>query len=96
MSLLQVFLHAQIGEDEGYFSIDDVISVLAEKMIRRHPHVFGDVEAETADQVLKNWEEIKSAEKGNAHRTSLLDGVAKGLPALHKAYDYQKSDESGL
>ncbi|MDM5196838.1 nucleoside triphosphate pyrophosphohydrolase [Fictibacillus enclensis] len=88
--LLQVLLHAQIGEDEGYFSIDDVISVLAEKMIRRHPHVFGDVEAETADQVLKNWEEIKSAEKGNAHRTSLLDGVAKGLPALHKAYDYQK------
>ncbi|MDN4076250.1 nucleoside triphosphate pyrophosphohydrolase [Fictibacillus terranigra] len=88
--LLQVLLHAQIGEDEGYFSMDEVISVLAEKMIRRHPHVFGDVEADTADEVLQNWDKIKSAEKGNEHRRSLLDGVAKGLPALHKAYDYQK------
>ncbi|MCQ6268510.1 nucleoside triphosphate pyrophosphohydrolase [Fictibacillus sp. WQ 8-8] len=88
--LLQVLLHAQIGEDEGYFSMDEVISSLAEKMIRRHPHVFGDVEADTADEVLQNWEQIKSKEKGNEHRRSLLDGVAKGLPALHKAYDYQK------
>ncbi|MCK6255132.1 nucleoside triphosphate pyrophosphohydrolase [Fictibacillus sp. KIGAM418] len=88
--LLQVLLHAQIGEDEGYFSMDEVISGLADKMIRRHPHVFGDAEADTADEVLQNWEQIKSKEKGNEHRRSLLDGVAKGLPALHKAFDYQK------
>lgn len=88
--LLQVLLHAQIGEEAGYFTMDDVISNLAEKMVRRHPHVFGDVTAETADEVLQNWEEIKSAEKGNQDRVSLLDGVAKGLPALQKAYQYQK------
>ena len=57
--LLQVMLHAQIGEDEGYFSIDDVIESITSKMIRRHPHVFGETEVENADEVVANWQEIK-------------------------------------
>jgi tetrapyrrole methylase family protein/MazG family protein len=88
--LLQVLLHAQIGEEEGFFAIDDVIAVLTEKMIRRHPHVFGDVKAEDADEVIANWEAIKANEAGKSERESLLDGVPKGLPAILKAYQYQK------
>jgi len=62
--LLQVMLHSQIGEDEGYFTIDDVIQGLTEKMIRRHPHVFGDVEVDSEADVLVNWQKIKQTEKG--------------------------------
>lgn len=61
--LLQVMLHAQIGEDEGYFSIDDVIRTLSEKMIRRHPHVFGDLQVESEEELHAVWEEIKRQEK---------------------------------
>jgi tetrapyrrole methylase family protein/MazG family protein len=88
--LLQVMLHAQIGEDEGYFSIEDVIEGVNEKMIRRHPHVFGDITVEDADEVVSNWEQIKKAEKGERAEQSILDAVAKGLPNLTKAYQYQK------
>ncbi|MFC7372345.1 nucleoside triphosphate pyrophosphohydrolase [Fictibacillus iocasae] len=88
--LLQVLLHSQIGEEEGYFSIDDVIEHTASKMIRRHPHVFGTTDVKDADEVLANWEEIKRQEKGKETRTSLLDGIAKGLPSLMKAYALQK------
>ncbi|MGM0838764.1 MAG: nucleoside triphosphate pyrophosphohydrolase [Bacillota bacterium] len=88
--LLQVMLHAQIGEDEGYFSIEDVIEGVNEKMIRRHPHVFGDISVEDADEVVSNWEQIKMAEKGERAEQSILDAVAKGLPNLTKAYQYQK------
>ncbi|XJZ27383.1 nucleoside triphosphate pyrophosphohydrolase [Bacillota bacterium Lsc_1132] len=87
--LLQVLLHAQIGEDEGYFSIEDVIAGISAKMIRRHPHVFGNVQAETADQVVQNWEEIKQSEKG-AKAHSLLEGVSMSLPNLIRAYELQK------
>ncbi|MFC0190379.1 nucleoside triphosphate pyrophosphohydrolase [Fictibacillus aquaticus] len=88
--LLQVLLHAQIGEEEGYFSIDDVIENTASKMIRRHPHVFGTADAKDADEVLANWEEIKKQEKGKETRESLLDGISKGLPSLMKAFSLQK------
>ncbi|WP_152442785.1 nucleoside triphosphate pyrophosphohydrolase [Bacillus sp. THAF10] len=88
--LLQVMLHAQIGEDDGYFSIDDVIEGINEKMIRRHPHVFGEVSVEDADDVVQNWEQIKAEEKGERLEQSILDAVAKGLPNLTKAYQYQK------
>lgn len=87
--LLQVMLHAQIGEDEGYFSIDEIIEVLSEKMIRRHPHVFGNVKAESSEEVLQNWQEIKKQEKGEAAK-SLLEGVSKSLPNLIRAYELQK------
>ncbi len=87
--LLQVMLHAQIGEDDGYFTIEDVVEGIAEKMVRRHPHVFGDVEADTEEEVLTNWQEIKQQEKGIAQE-SLLGGVGKGLPNLLKARELQK------
>lgn len=87
--LLQVMLHAQIGEDEGFFTIDDVIRTLSEKMIRRHPHVFGDVQAEDADEVLKNWNAIKQEEK-QTKPNSLLDSIPKNLPGLMMAYQIQK------
>ncbi|MCP8971175.1 nucleoside triphosphate pyrophosphohydrolase [Ectobacillus ponti] len=87
--LLQVMLHAQIGEDEGWFSIDDVIRVLAEKMVRRHPHVFGSAEAETADQVVANWDAIKKTEKAE-RKESALAGIPKSLPQLLQAYELQK------
>lgn len=87
--LLQVMLHAQIGEDEGYFTIDDVIDGVSAKMVRRHPHVFGDKTAENEEEVMKNWQEIKEQEKGGAVK-SLLEGAGKGLPNLLKAYELQK------
>lgn len=87
--LLQVMLHAQIGEDDAYFTIDDVIGGISEKMVRRHPHVFGEVEAEDVETVLQNWQEIKQQEKGT-RKQSLLEGVGKGLPNLLKAYELQK------
>ncbi|NJP39028.1 nucleoside triphosphate pyrophosphohydrolase [Alkalicoccus luteus] len=88
--LLQVMLHAQIGEDNGYFDIQDVIEHVTEKMIRRHPHVFGDTAAADAEEVLANWEEIKKSEKQNGSRTSMLDGIPASLPALHYAVKLQK------
>lgn len=88
--LLQVMLHAQIGEDDGYFSIDDVIESISDKMVRRHPHVFGDIQADTSEEVLKNWQEIKNTEKGGEQDRSLLDGVGKHLPNPLRAYELQK------
>ena len=61
--LLQAVMHSVIAEEEGLFTIEDVIDEISQKMIRRHPHVFGSVQAETSDQVLVNWEEIKKKEK---------------------------------
>jgi tetrapyrrole methylase family protein / MazG family protein len=86
--LLQVMLHAQIGEDEGMFSINDVIQSITEKMIRRHPHVFGDVTVQNAEEVVQNWQRIKAKEKQDCS-SSLLDEVTKGLPGLLKAYEFQ-------
>lgn len=86
--LLQVFLHAQIGEDDGYFAMEDVLQSVGEKMIRRHPHVFGDREVENSDEVLKNWQEIKKAEKPLVE--SLLDGQARHSSSLLTSFNYQK------
>jgi tetrapyrrole methylase family protein/MazG family protein len=88
--LLQVMLHAQIGEDEGMFNVSDVIRILSEKMVRRHPHVFGDEQAENAEQVVANWNEIKQAEKGK-QEASLMESVNKQATSLMKAYQYQKA-----
>ncbi|TMU82956.1 nucleoside triphosphate pyrophosphohydrolase [Bacillus sp. BHET2] len=87
--LLQVMLHAQIGEDEGMFTMEEVIEGLASKMVRRHPHVFGTVQVENTEQVKANWDEIKKQEKPEGHEP-LLKNTAKGMPALMKAYEYQK------
>ncbi|MGN4127712.1 nucleoside triphosphate pyrophosphohydrolase [Lysinibacillus sphaericus] len=87
--LLQVFLHAQIGEDQGYFSLEDVLASISEKMIRRHPHVFGEVTVEDADGVVANWEAIKAEEKGISEKP-LLDEEYRASSALQTAYNYQK------
>jgi tetrapyrrole methylase family protein/MazG family protein len=84
--LLQVFLHAAIAEQEGRFSVADVASAITEKMVRRHPHVFGEVDVSGPEQVARNWEAIKDAEKGHgsgdARPGSAVDGVPGDLPAL--------------
>jgi tetrapyrrole methylase family protein / MazG family protein len=89
--LLQIMLHAQIGEDEGMFTINEVIGTVSEKMVRRHPHVFGDISVENTNDVKANWETIKKAEKGGTETEKpLLSDIAKGYPSLMKAYEYQK------
>lgn len=82
--LLQVLFQCDIREDEGAFSFDDVARVLADKLIRRHPHVFGSVNAEDTETVLRNWERIKQSEH-KTPKASALDGVPAALPALLKA-----------
>ncbi|MGG2025196.1 nucleoside triphosphate pyrophosphohydrolase [Gottfriedia sp. S16(2024)] len=86
--LLQVMLHAQIGEDEGYFSIQDVIQGLVSKLIYRHPHVFSTVHVNGEEDVLKNWQELKQAEKGHVVE-SVLSGIPKDLSGLLKAEKLQ-------
>lgn len=87
--LLQVMLHAQIGEDEGYFSIHDIIDGLSKKMVFRHPHVFGEKAAEDVNEALRNWDEMKQQEKGEK-TLSLLEGVPKSYPAILRAEELQK------
>ena len=86
--LLQVILDAQIAADEGRFDIIAVLRGITEKMITRHPHVFADATAETADDVRTHWEAQKAQEK--SHRRSALDGIPQDLPALAKAARIQK------
>jgi tetrapyrrole methylase family protein/MazG family protein/ATP diphosphatase len=80
--LLQVVFQAELGRREGAFAIDDVVSGIVEKLVSRHPHVFGDLEAKDADEVLRNWEKIKALEKGER---GILGGVPRSLPALVRA-----------
>lgn len=87
--LLQVFLHAQIGEDEGYFNLEEVLESVSSKMIRRHPHVFGDITVQDADEVVTNWEEIKKQEKGKKD-VSILEGEFRSESSLLTSYNYQK------
>lgn len=88
--LLQVVFQAQICDEEGSFTFDDVAGTIADKLVRRHPHVFGDVQADTSDQVIRNWEKIKKTEKGGETPRSLVDGIPRHLPALSKAHLVQK------
>ncbi|MFH0880659.1 MAG: nucleoside triphosphate pyrophosphohydrolase [Lentisphaerota bacterium] len=87
--LLQVVFQAQICEEDGSFSFDDVARLIGDKLVRRHPHVFGEVEVANSSEVVQNWEAIKRTEK-NGGRKSALDGVPRSLPALHKAHQVQK------
>lgn len=86
--LLQVVLHSQIAKDRGAFTIDEVAKGIADKMVRRHPHVFGETKVNNSQQVLQNWEQIKAKEKSketNEVRKSVLDGVPRGMPQLTRA-----------
>jgi MazG family protein len=97
--LLQVLFYAQMAQDQGTFSIDEVLDRLSNKLVDRHPHVFGDVKAETSSEVLRNWEALKAEEKkkrldagggksakGDDRQGSVLAGVSAAMPALLEAH----------
>lgn len=97
--LLQVLFYSEMAQEQGSFSIDDVLDRLSNKLVDRHPHVFGDVKAETSSDVLRNWEALKAEEKknrleagggkaakGENKAESVLSGVSSGIPALLEAY----------
>src|SRR6266571_2568557 len=93
--LLQVVFHAELAREDGRFDISDVIEAIHSKLVRRHPHVFGNVRARTSADVLKNWEQLKAAERDEATPSqrqakassgSLLEGIPKTLPAVLEAY----------
>lgn len=86
--LLQVVLHAQIAKDEGDFDIEDVAKELGDKLIHRHPHVFGNKKVNSTDEILQAWEDLKKEEK--KHRKSILDGVSKSQSALMSAQKISK------
>ncbi|KIL39398.1 hypothetical protein SD70_20285 [Gordoniibacillus kamchatkensis] len=92
--LLQIMLHSQMEAEAGTFNVYDVVQAINEKLIRRHPHVFGELAARTADEALANWQQIKDEEKRrkgiDPAQQSLLSGVPRDLPGLMKAYELQK------
>lgn len=88
--IMQVVFQAQFAAERGDFDIEDSLRSINEKLIRRHPHVFGETKVAGSDEVLHNWEEIKRGEKGYEKRTSVLDGVPKAMPALARAMEISK------
>lgn len=86
--LLQVVLHAQIASEEGAFTIEDVAKGLKDKLIHRHPHVFGDVKVNSTKEILDNWDKLKAEEK--QHRKSAMDGISKSQSALMSAQKISK------
>ena len=87
--LLQIVLTAQIASESGEFDINDVIDCISKKMIHRHPHVFGNVKAETAEEVLVNWDKIKREDKKDSSVTKSLKDITKTLPSVLKAHKVQ-------
>jgi MazG family protein len=87
--LLQVVFHSELAEEAGHFNLDDVARDISDKLVRRHPHVFGQSAAATTDAVLQQWDKIKREEK-NAGAMPYLHGVGNGLPALLRALKFQK------
>ena len=95
--LMQVIFHAIMEEEEGRFGFDDVCNDVCQKLITRHPHVFGTVEADTPEQVLRNWDAIKMQSKSQEKIADSVDDVARSLPALMRAQKVQKrSAKSGM
>lgn len=90
--LLQVVFHSQLAKEEDLFSLAAVVDGVCDKLVRRHPHVFSDVNVSGTEEVLQNWDAIKKEEKKNADNrpVSILDGIPRHLPALQKAYQTQK------
>lgn len=94
---LQVMFHSRIAEEEGRFCIDDVYTGVCKKMIERHPHIFGDVNVESVEDVLTNWDNIKQSSKKRDTLKEQLDGVCKALPSLMLASKYiSKATKSGI
>ena len=90
--LLQVVMQSEIASESDDFFLEDVAIAISDKLIRRHPHVFGDDQLNDTESVLNKWEEIKRSEKGN-QKKYILDGVTNGLPSLIKAHEIQKKVE---
>lgn len=88
--LMQVAFHSRMEEEKGGFCFDDVVDGVCKKLVYRHPHVFGDVNASTTDQVLRNWDALKKAEKAQKTVTESMDSLPKGLPALLKSAKVQQ------
>lgn len=89
--LLQVVFHCQIAEEKGRFDFQDVARGICEKLVRRHPHVFGETSVDDADGVVRQWDAIKKDEKkGDTTRKSVISGVPRSLPALHRAHKIQR------
>ena len=80
--LLQIVMHAEIGSENGTFTIDDVTDAISQKMLSRHPHVFGDAVADTSEKVLDNWEKIKQKERGQKSVCESINSITPSLPAL--------------
>ena len=94
--LLQVVFHAQIGKENGEYSMEDVTDAICRKLIHRHPHVFGDVDAKDSEEVLKNWNQIKRDDRGQKTVSEEMEGVSKFLPSLMRAEKIQsKAEKSG-
>ncbi|HOD71068.1 MAG TPA: nucleoside triphosphate pyrophosphohydrolase [Deltaproteobacteria bacterium] len=89
--LLQVLFHSTIAKDLGEFTITDVINDLADKLIYRHPHVFGGESVSSSSEVIRNWERLKKKEEGKSGRESILDGIPESLPALLHARKIQSA-----
>ncbi len=83
--LYTIIFYGKLAEKSGRFSINDIVSGIEKKLIRRHPHVFGEVKVEGADEVVKNWERIKAEEKGESTPKSILDGIPPTLPSVIRA-----------
>ncbi|KXG75241.1 Nucleoside triphosphate pyrophosphohydrolase [Fervidicola ferrireducens] len=88
--LLQIVFLSRIGEEKGEFKFDDVVNIICEKMIRRHPHIFGEKRLESAEEVLKHWEEIKKEEKEVKSYAETMDKIPESFPALMRAYKVQE------
>lgn len=96
-ALLQIVFHARISEEAGEFNVNDVIHDVCAKLIHRHPHIFGNVQADTSDEVLNNWEAIKTEEKQRIGLTGTLKSVPPALPALMRAQKMvKKSIKAGV
>ena len=88
--LMHIVFHAKIAEEKGTFTFDDVAREVTEKMVRRHPHVFGEESVSNVDEVMTIWNRAKKKEKGDRGFTSILDGIPRHMPALLKARELQK------
>ena len=88
--LLQIVFHAAIARDENAFDMDDICTGICKKLIYRHPHVFSDVSAETSEEVLRNWDELKKKEKGQQTKSDVLQSVSRALPSLMRAQKLSK------
>ncbi len=95
--LAQVVFHSRIEQEQGRFNVDDVADGVCKKFIERHPHIFGQAQADTPEQVLSNWDDIKRSQKGHSTHYQAMDSVARSLPALMRAEKLQsKARKAGF